>query len=51
MVWKRATFDDELVTFVDSFEKSALEFAESFENGLEKRESVQSCFEVSFYLP
>ena len=39
---------DELVTVVNSFEKSALEFAESFENGWEKRELVQSCFEVSF---
>lgn len=45
---KEQHFDDELVTVVNSFEKSALEFAESFENGYEKRELVQSCFEVSF---
>ena len=45
---KEQHFDDELVTLVNSFEKSALEFAESFENGYEKRGLVQSCFEVSF---
>ena len=33
---KEQHFDDELVAVVNSFEKSALEFAESFENGTKK---------------
>ena len=45
---KEQHFDDELVAVLNSFEKSALEFAESFENRYEERELVQSCFKVSF---
>ena len=45
---KEQHFDNELVTVVNSFEKSALEFAESFENGYGKRELVQFMFRGIF---